>query len=544
MKETAFSQIGLSSELVSCINSMGYEKPTPIQAQAIPHALEGTDVLGLAQTGTGKTAAFGLPLVDRLSASSGKTQALVICPTRELAVQVAKQLTQFSAHTRYGIVTLIGGQSLDQQSSQLARKADIVVGTPGRIMDHIKRKTLSLSDVSVAVLDEADEMLNMGFRDDIEAILKKTPAERQTLLFSATMPKQISHLAQKFQRSPVIVKIEPDHKEVNKIQQVYFEVGYHDKMASMIRLFTIEKPDRAIIFCNTIRKVDEVARNLVTAGYGADALHGDMRQTRRDSVMARFRGGKSTILVATDVAARGIDVTGVDVVVNFDLPLDCENYVHRIGRTGRAGATGKAYSIILKRDLRTLRSIQNFTKMPIECGQVPTYEVMVQHQLESLWTKASTALAAKSLGTYRSFIEKRITNDQGDVRDIAAALLKCAIDDSQKGMESSALSHDDERPRFPSNPRRRQSRGGDFGGRGREGRERSGFGGGFRRRSSAGGSGFGGGSRRRFSSGENGKSGGTGLTSRRRSPYGSLDGNIQGAGSGSRRRQSFSDSRA
>ncbi len=361
-----FGALGISDALVRAIKELGFEEPTPIQTQAVPAALAGRDVIGQAQTGTGKTAAFGLPLVERVDPADRRVQAVILCPTRELAVQVAEELFKL-ARFRRGVTVLpiYGGQQIERQIAALRKGVQIVIGTPGRVLDHIHRRTLQLDAVRFAVLDEADEMLDMGFRDDITEILDQTPKDRQTLLFSATLSPEILHLAQRYLHDPVEVRTVHRELTVPLTEQVYFEVRESDKIEALSRLLDLSEGEKGLVFCNTKRGVDEVVSQLRTRGYAAEGLHGDMKQNQRDRVMARFRQGAIDLLVATDVAARGIDVTDITTVYNYDMPQDEEYYVHRIGRTGRAGKTGKAYTFVTGREHWKLRDIQKYTKTKI-----------------------------------------------------------------------------------------------------------------------------------------------------------------------------------
>lgn len=352
---------------------MGFTESTPIQTAAIPVVMSGRDVIGQAQTGTGKTAAFGIPAIEHVDADDRNTQVLILCPTRELALQVKEQITQLAKYKKGLLVSAIyGGESYERQFANLKRGTQIVVGTPGRIMDHIERKTLKLDHISMVILDEADEMLNMGFREDIEQILSHAKEERQTVLFSATMSKEIMNITKKFQDNPEIVKITKKEITNTNIEQSFYLVKREAKFELMVRLIDVHDLQLMLVFCNTKSKVDEVVEELQANGYAAEGLHGDLRQAARNQVMNKFRNGNTKILVATDVAARGIDVSGVDAVINYDLPMDLEYYVHRIGRTGRAGKLGKAFLFITKRDRTRMRDLEHYTKAVIPQGKIPT----------------------------------------------------------------------------------------------------------------------------------------------------------------------------
>jgi ATP-dependent RNA helicase DeaD len=366
-KEILFSDLGISAEILKAVEGMGYVSPSPIQTQTIPLLLEGRDVIGQAQTGTGKTAAFSIPMIDHIDTSVNKPQALILCPTRELAVQVEGEIVKLSKFKKGLESTCIyGGESIDRQIRSLRAGVHIVVGTPGRIMDHMQRGTLKLGYVSTIILDEADEMLDMGFRDDIENILSQLPEERQTVFFSATMPKPILDLTRKYQKNPEIVKVLRKELTVENITQSYYEVKPSLRIDLLARLINIHQFKLSVIFCNTKRSTDEVTESLMARGVMAEALHGDLSQAQRTKVMGKFRKGTCTVLVATDVAARGIDVDDVEAVFNYDLPLDEENYVHRIGRTGRAGRHGTAISFVTgRKDILRLKDLEKFIKTSI-----------------------------------------------------------------------------------------------------------------------------------------------------------------------------------
>ncbi len=419
-----FEDLGLSREILMSVQDMGFEVASPIQELAIPRIMSGKDVIGQAQTGTGKTAAFGIPLLERLDDSVKGVQVLVLCPTRELAIQVADEIGKLAANTpRSVVVPIYGGQSIEVQFRALARGAQIVVGTPGRIMDHMERKTLKLDSVSMAVLDEADEMLNMGFRDDIEAILQMTAHGCQKVLFSATMPPAIQKLAERFQNNPEILKVPQKALTVNNIEQIYFEVRPHQKMEALCRLLDSQDFRKVLIFCSTKRGVDEMTAHLQSNGYPVDGLHGNLSQAQRDRVMARFRSGGITILTATDVAARGLDVDDVDGVINYDIPNDVGNYVHRIGRTGRAGRTGKAFTFSTAGEIYKLRTIMRYTKAKIEPARLPSPQDVAAFQTSRILTDVRTTMNAGGLERYDTVIGKFL-EEGGSGREMAVALLK------------------------------------------------------------------------------------------------------------------------
>ncbi len=425
----SFEELGLSRELRKAVEDLGFEEPSPIQVLAIPSLLARRDVVGQAQTGTGKTAAFGLPLLDTIT--SGKSvQALVLCPTRELAIQVAEELNRLAAHKRgVSILPIYGGQPIERQFRALSHgAAQVVVGTPGRLMDHLRRGTLRLDGVVMTVLDEADEMLDMGFRDDIEAILEQTPAEGQRVLFSATMPAPIRELATRFLREPEMLTIAQKMLTVPAIEQIYYEVRPHQKMDALCRVLDSQGFRKALVFCSTKRSVDEVTMHLQQRGYQSDALHGNLNQTQRDRVMNRFRTDGIEILVATDVAARGIDVDDVDAVINYDIPHDVEGYVHRIGRTGRAGREGKAFTFVTLREHYRLQDIIRCTKARIVQGRLPTLRDVSNIRTSRLLEEVAETLSAGTLERWlmlvEDFLAEKFPDGEVTNRDMAAALLK------------------------------------------------------------------------------------------------------------------------
>ena len=418
---------------------MGFTQPSPIQAQAIPELLLGKDVIGQAQTGTGKTAAFGIPLAERIDASNKAIQALVLCPTRELAVQVnneLKKLLQF--HPKLNTLAVYGGESIDKQFKALKRGVQIIVGTPGRVQDHLNRGTIQLDNLQMLVLDEADEMLDMGFREDIEAILEHAPKGIQTIFFSATMPKPILELTKKYQNNPVFVKMEAKELTVERIEQIYYEVNRSDKFDLLQIVIELHQLNLMLVFCNTKRMCDELTEKLQGAGLGAEALHGDLSQAQRDRVMQKFRAGTSNILVATDVAARGIDVKGVDAVINYDLPQETEQYVHRIGRTGRAGTTGKSFTFVDKRERGKLKDIERYTKAAIAKHELPSGKEILDLQRQKFLEEIRQVLENDKLDTYSSLLET-LQAEGYDYANIAAALTKKALEKTEGRMKNLQL---------------------------------------------------------------------------------------------------------
>lgn len=407
METIKFTDFAVSEVILKAVVEMGWVDTTPIQAAAIPVVLSGRDVIGQAQTGTGKTAAFGIPAIEHVDVENRATQVLIMCPTRELALQVKEQITALAKHKKGLLVTAIyGGESYERQFANLKRGTQIVVGTPGRIMDHIEKKTLKLDNISMVILDEADEMLNMGFREDIEHILSHAPEERQTVLFSATMSKDILNITKKFQKNPEIIKVTKNEITNVNIDQSFYLVKKEAKFEVMVRLIDVHDLQLMLVFCNTKSKVDELVEDLQAQGYAAEGLHGDLRQTARNQVMNKFRNGNTKILVATDVAARGIDVSGVDAVFNFDLPMDLEYYVHRIGRTGRAGKLGRAFLFVTKRDRSRMRDLEHYTKVQIPQGQIPKQADMEKARQGKLVEKIKANIQEEGNEAYEGILEQ------------------------------------------------------------------------------------------------------------------------------------------
>lgn len=425
-----FDELEISDKIIRAVTEMGFEEATPIQAQAIPEVMSGIDIIGQAQTGTGKTAAFGIPLLERVDPKNKNIQAVVLCPTRELAIQVADEIRRLGKFMHgVKVVPIYGGQDIVKQIRSLKSGVQVVIGTPGRVMDHMRRKTVKFNDVSMLVLDEADEMLNMGFRDDIETILQDTPQERQTVLFSATMPKPIMDIAAKYQKDAKLIRVVRKELTVKNIEQYYFEVRPKNKEEVLSRLLDIYNPHLSIVFCNTKKQVDELVTGLQGRGYFAEGLHGDMKQQQRDRVMNGFRKGRTEILVATDVAARGIDVDDVDAVFNYDLPQDDEYYVHRIGRTGRAGKDGLAFSFVVGKEVYKLKEIQRYCKTKIVAKPIPSLNDVANTKSEMLFKDLGRMIAEEDLSSYISMIENHVNDEDYTAMDIAAAFLKMAMRD-------------------------------------------------------------------------------------------------------------------
>ena len=433
METVKFDELQLDERIIRAITEMGFEEASPIQAQAIPVAMEGRDMIGQAQTGTGKTAAFGLPLLQKVDPKVKKLQAIVLLPTRELAIQVAEEMRRF-AKFMHGVKVLpiYGGQDIVKQIRSLKDGTQIIVGTPGRVMDHMRRKTVKVDHVLTVVLDEADEMLNMGFLEDMETILSQLPEERQTLMFSATMPQAIAEIARKFQKDPVTVRVIKKELTVPKVTQYYYEVKPKNKVEVMSRLLDMYAPKLSIVFCNTKRQVDDLVQELQGRGYFAEGLHGDLKQVQRDRVMDSFRNGRTDILVATDVAARGIDVGDVEAVFNYDIPQDDEYYVHRIGRTGRAGREGKAFSLVMGKEVYKLRDIQRYCKTKIIPQAIPSLNDITEIKVEKILDQVQEVLNDTDLTKMVNIIEKKLMEEDYTSMDLAAALLKMSMGDESE----------------------------------------------------------------------------------------------------------------
>ena len=428
--ETTFADLGLKAPILEALNDLGYEKPSPIQAECIPHLLGGRDVLGMAQTGSGKTAAFSLPLLNNLDPELKAPQILVLAPTRELAVQVAEAMTDFSKHMRgVNVVALYGGQRYDVQLRALRQGPQIVVGTPGRLLDHLKRGTLDLSKLSGLVLDEADEMLRMGFIEDVETIMAQIPEGHQTALFSATMPEAIRRITRRFMKEPQEVRIQSSVTTRPDISQSYWTAYGMRKNEALVRFLEAEDFDAAIIFVRTKNATLEVAEALERSGYNSAALNGDMNQALREQTLERLKDGRLDILIATDVAARGLDVERISLVVNYDIPMDSESYVHRIGRTGRAGRAGRALLFVENRERRLLRNIERTMKLTIPEAELPNAELLGKRRLEKFAAKVQQQLESSDLDQYRALlaqIQPTAEGEELDMETLAAALLKMA----------------------------------------------------------------------------------------------------------------------
>lgn len=429
---SAFEEFELGRKVQQSIDEMGYEEPSPIQAACIPVVMQGKDVIGQAQTGTGKTAAFGIPLVEQATPEN-RVQSLVLTPTRELAIQVAGEIRKIAKYKRVRTLPIYGGQSIGHQIRALQQGVQVVIGTPGRVLDHIRRGTLRLANLRTVVIDEADEMLDMGFIEDIESILRETPAERQTLLFSATFPNEVRRLANRFMQSPEHLTVNRGEITVPLTDQVFYKVLDRNKLESLCRVVDSEEVSLGIIFCRTKRGVDELCEALMSRGYLADGLHGDLSQAQRDRVMKKFRTNDIELLVATDVAARGIDVENVTHVINYDIPQDPESYVHRIGRTGRAGKRGLAITFVTPREFKLLKQIERETRASLVAREVPSLADVAERQAEIWRNRILETIHEGGLGHYRAILGNLV--DDYDPIDVASALLKVASADDLKARE-------------------------------------------------------------------------------------------------------------
>lgn len=456
MQTLSFAELGLSEPILRAIDHIGYEEATPIQTQAIPLIMSGRDVIGQSQTGTGKTAAFSIPAIENILKNRGKgTQVLILCPTRELAVQACDEIHKFTRYTE-GIraVAIYGGQPIERQFKLLKGGAQIVVGTPGRVMDHMRRHTLSLANLSIIILDEADEMLSMGFREDIETILEDVPEERQTILFSATMSREIMAITEKYQTEPEVIKVVRKELTVKEIDQYYYTIPHSHKIEALSRLMDVYNPELSMVFCNTKKQVDELVSALQIRGYVAEGLHGDMKQAARDHVMNTFRQGHVDVLVATDVAARGIDISGISAVFNYDIPQDMEYYVHRIGRTGRAGKSGLAFTFVTgSREMGELRDIMRYTKSDIKKMTIPSSSDVMESRIARFSARVRAAVEAGGLEQYVGMVQN-LTQENISATEIAAALLSFEM--TSDGKTSMPSDKDDDI--FESHERRSQRR--------------------------------------------------------------------------------------
>lgn len=441
-----YQDANIMQEILRATKEMGFEVMTPIQEQAIPILLEGKDIIGQAQTGTGKTAAFAIPMIQRIDPEVRRPQGIILCPTRELAIQAAEEIRKL---TRYlhgvKVLPIYGGQDISRQIRALSQGVQIIVGTPGRVMDHLRRHTIKTNEIRMIVLDEADEMLNMGFREDIETVLRDMPEQRQMALFSATMPQAILDITGTYQKDAVYVKVTPKEITVAAIKQAYYRVARKDKFEALCRLIDYYQPAKSLIFCNTKKMVDEITGLLKDRGYEAEGLHGDLSQNQRDTVMNLFRGGRCAILSATDVAARGIDVSGVDAVFNYDVPEDVEYYVHRIGRTGRAGRAGRSFTLITGREIFKIREIERICHTTIKERKIPAPKDIVRVKAGKFFATAMGVMEEKDLTSIKERILETATENNFEILELAAALMQMSIGDEPEEIKEEKPFFDRER---------------------------------------------------------------------------------------------------
>lgn len=450
-----YTESGIYQDILRAVEEMGFEEMTPIQEQAIPVLLEGKDIIGQAQTGTGKTAAFAIPMIQRIDINVRKPQGIILCPTRELAMQAAEEIRKLTKYMHgIKVLPIYGGQDISRQIRALSQGVQIIVGTPGRVMDHLRRHTIKTARVKMIVLDEADEMLNMGFREDMETILKEMPEEHQMALFSATMPQAILDITGTYQKDAVYVKVTPKEITVDTIKQAYYRIDKKDKRAALCRLIDYYQPAKSLIFCNTKRMVDELTEELKEKGYQAEGLHGDLSQNQRDTVMNSFRGGRCAILLATDVAARGIDVSGVDAVFNFDVPEDVEYYVHRIGRTGRAGRAGRSFTLVSGREIYKIREIERICNTRIKERKLPSPKDITKAKFGKVFTEAAEVIEERNLEDIKASIAKALEEQEFDALTLAAAYMQMKMGDEPEEIQ-------EEKPLFERRRSSRDERGGD-----------------------------------------------------------------------------------
>lgn len=422
MSEINFRELGLKEDVLKAIDDMGFEEPSKIQAKVIPVLLEGFDVIGQAQTGTGKTLAFGAPVLNNITSAGNKVKCLVLAPTRELAIQVNEELVRIAKHTRTRILPVYGGQSIDRQIKALTRGIDIIVGTPGRVLDLMRRRVIDLRNIEFLVLDEADEMLNMGFVEDIEEIIKNTNDERQTLLFSATMPQEIKKLAKNYMKDDAQhISIIKNAMTVSTVSQYYYEVKHSDRVESLCRILDVDAPTAAIIFCKTKKGVDELVASMQARGYSVEGMHGDLSQNYRMNTLKKFKEGNLEFLVATDVAARGIDVENVTHVINYDLPQDTESYVHRIGRTGRANREGVAYTLVTPREYRALKQIERVTNSKIKRKNIPTIDDIFEAKYNNIYSRIKETIEGEDYSKFIPLAEQ--IDEEFNLVQVAASLM-------------------------------------------------------------------------------------------------------------------------
>ena len=446
---TSYNDAEVDNRILRAVQGMGFETMTPIQEQAIPILMEGRDIIGQAQTGTGKTAAFGIPMIQKMDPEDKNLQALVLCPTRELAVQVTEEIRRLAKYMHnIKVVPIYGGQEIYRQIKALSGGVQIVVGTPGRVMDHMRRRTIKTETIKMVVLDEADEMLNMGFREDIETVLKDMPEERQMALFSATMPQAILDITHMYLNDPKFIKVTPKEITIDLVKQAYYRVQRKDKNEVLCRLMDYYQPKRTLVFCNTKRMVDSLSEELKSRGYQAEGLHGDLSQHMRDNVMNMFRSGTCQILIATDVAARGLDVSGVDAVFNYDVPEDVEYYVHRIGRTGRAGRKGRSFTLVSGREIYKIRDIERLCHTKIKERTIPKAADITRVKADAIFLEAKDVMDKENLDDVISRISKAMETYEFTAIELAAAFLKEKMGDEIKDIK-------DEKPFFKTDRNKR-----------------------------------------------------------------------------------------
>jgi len=437
MKKLRFDELNLSDDVLRAVSELGFEEATPIQSETIPLLMQGKDVTGHAQTGTGKTAAFAIPIIEMIDESQKNIQAIILCPTRELVIQVSDELRKLAKFKEnLSVVSIYGGQDIERQLKLLRKFPQIIVGTPGRTIDHLNRRTLKTQYIRFVILDEADEMLDMGFRDDIERILKDAPDVRQTIMFSATMPEDIMQLMKKYQKNAIIVDVTSQKINAPKIEQVYFDIQESLKPEALSRLIDLHNIKLALVVCNTKNQVDILAQIVKSRGYFAEGLHGDMNQNQREKVMRDFRNGNVEILVATDVAGRGLDVNNIEAVFNYDLPRDDEDYVHRIGRTGRAGKTGISFTFVVGKQIYALKRIERMYNLKISRSNIPTITELDAAKYSLLISEVKDIINNERIGKYVVYIEQLLDENYTSI-DIAAALLKLIIDEKNEGIDES-----------------------------------------------------------------------------------------------------------
>ena len=431
--ELRYEDADIDERIIKAVRELGFEVMTPIQAQAIPEMLKGRDIIGQAQTGTGKTASFGIPIIQNIDPDDGSLQALVLSPTRELAIQAAEEIRKFCKYIPgIRVLPVYGGQDISKQIRSLKGNVQIVVGTPGRVMDHMRRHTIRLDNIKTVVLDEADEMLDMGFREDMETILNETPEDRQTALFSATMPKEILNITARYQKEDAVyLKMPAKELTIPLVKQYYYEVSRKNKEEAVSRLLDYYNPKRSLIFCNTKKMADDLAQALIGRGYFAEALHGDLSQMQRDRVMQGFKNGQTEILIATDVAARGLDIDDVEAVFNYDVPQDIEYYVHRIGRTGRAGKKGRSFTLVVGREVLKIREIERYCRTRIEARAIPSVEDVKNSKSDKILDDMLKIVSEEDISEAMRMVESKLNDEDYTAIELAAAFLKNAMGENK-----------------------------------------------------------------------------------------------------------------